>query len=405
MEGGGLGGGRYSNRCSNSPGRLAGRCRARSVRPPPRRLGLLPAVRRLAPAHAGRAGRRAGDGHPRADRPRRHLRRGEVRPGLPGRRGSGRCSASTSPTGPQPTSGDRRRPTRPATPVRGGASATPAGAAAAAGDVPGRRGTRADGPAGRRCAGWSRRPTCAGERGQPGGSTSPTWPTSSPSSSRPATCWCCSARAPSWAGRRPGAATTSPWPRSRRGGRWCRRTNLLVELVSHRLPGRARRLGSRHHPARRPDGRDRPAGRARRGAHQRGPLRRPPRRRRPSTSSTPPAGWSRSTGATSTAATPRGSSSPASRWQEIAEEICRLAGLAGDPDARGPAAARPHPRGRRPVRPRPARRPRAGRGALPGVRAALGLDQCDDRRHDRRLAAGALRGRDRRPLRLGAAAA
>ena len=40
------------------------------------------------------------------------------------------------------------------------------------------------------------------------------------------------------------------------------RENLVVELVSHRLPGR-RRLGARHHPARRPDGRGRPAGRAR----------------------------------------------------------------------------------------------------------------------------------------------
>ena len=70
------------------------------------------------------------------------------------------------------------------------------------------------------------------------------------------------------------------------------RTHLQVELVSHRLPGSAReRLGSRHRPARRPDGADRPAGRARHGAHQRGPLRRPPRRphrRRPRRR--PPAG-------------------------------------------------------------------------------------------------------------------
>ena len=54
--------------------------------------------------------------------------------------------------------------------------------------------------------------------------------------------------------------------------------------------------------------------------------------------------------------------------QEVAEEI---AGWPGWPAtrARGPAAARPHPRGGRPVRPRPAHRPRDGRGALPGVRA------------------------------------
>ena len=37
--------------------------------------------------------------------------------------------------------------------------------------------------------------------------------------------------------RPPGAATTSPWPRSRRGGTLVPRTHLLVELVSHRLPG------------------------------------------------------------------------------------------------------------------------------------------------------------------------
>ena len=46
-----------------------------------------------------------------------------------------------------------------------------------------------------------------------------------------------------------------------------------------------------------------------------------------------------------------------------------MSGLAADPRRRGPAAAGPHPRGGRPVRARPARRPRAGRGALPGVRA------------------------------------
>ena len=45
---------------------------------------------------------------------------------------------------------------------------------------------------------------------------------------------------------------------------------------------------------------------------------------------------------------------------EVAEEVCRMAGLE-DPAT----SARPHPRRRRQLRPRPARRPRPGRGALP----------------------------------------
>ena len=54
---------------------------------------------------------------------------------------------------------------------------------------------------------------------------------------------------------------------------------------------------------------------------------------------------------------------------EVAEEICRFAGL-GRQRPRGPAAAGAHPHGRRPVRGRPARRPRPGGGALPRAQVA-----------------------------------
>ena len=53
---------------------------------------------------------------------------------------------------------------------------------------------------------------------------------------------------------------------------------------------------------------------------------------------------------------------------EVAEEIARLAGL-GDSDREARRLLARTRAGRRPVRPRPARRPRAGRGALPRVRA------------------------------------
>ena len=183
-----------------------------------------------------------------------------------------------------------------------------------------------------------------------------------------------------------------PGPRSRR---WLRGGRPRPTSSSSWSPtGCAGGPGPGSLAARRPDGRARPVGRARRGAHQRGPLRRPARRPdRRRARRRPPAGR-RSTCATSTAATPRGSSSPASR--------CR--GGRGDLPARrarrqrprGPAAARPHPRGRRPVRPRPARRPRPGRGALPGVRAVTGPSggrAAAPARTGRRAAAGPLRGR------------
>ena len=182
-----------------------------------------------------------------------------------------------------------------------------------------------------------------------------------------------------------GVVTTSPARRWRRGAR----------LVPRRPPpGRAglpparpsrprghRGVGSRQRPARRPDGPGRPARRARQRCSATPSatptVATPP----PSTSSTPPAGWSPSTGATSTGATPRGSSSPASRCPRSPR---RSAGSPGwtRSDREAAAAARPHPRRRRPVRPRPARRPRSRRGALPRVRCGQpGGSARDGRRH------------------------
>ncbi len=85
--------------------------------------------------------------------------------------------------------------------------------------------------------------------------------------------------------------------------------HLHLELVSHRLgrpgAGRHRRVGPRQCSPRRPDGRAGPP-RGHRARCSPTPSATPTdATRRPSTSSTPPAGWSPSTGATSTAATPR----------------------------------------------------------------------------------------------------
>ena len=77
---------------------------------------------------------------------------------------------------------------------------------------------------------------------------------------------------------------------------------------------------------------------------------------------------------------------------EVAEEVCRLPASASPTEA--PPAAHPHPGGRRPVRGRPARRPRSRRGALPGVLLSGAGAGGSTARH-RRAAAGALRGRGR----------
>ncbi len=88
------------------------------LRPPPRRLRLLAALRRV---HTGRPRRGrggAGHGRPRADRPRRSLRRGEVRAGVPGgrdradprrrpRRRAERPPGRCCPPGPNPPAAQR----------------------------------------------------------------------------------------------------------------------------------------------------------------------------------------------------------------------------------------------------------------------------------------------------------
>ena len=178
----------------------------RSLRPPARRVRLLAAVRRVAPARAGRAGRRARHGHPGADRPRRGLRRGEVRPGRavgrdppgarrrPGDRAqraahraadgpplaageAGELPAGHDPTGPLPA-GEGRRLGRPAAPAghparpgQGGlGGAVPAGLR----DPP----ARGAGPAGHhpRAGRRARRPGCQ-RRGR------------QPADGEPAGCW------------------------------------------------------------------------------------------------------------------------------------------------------------------------------------------------------------------------
>ena len=244
-----------------------------------------------------------GDGHPRPHRPRRHLRRGQVRQGLPGRRASGRCSASTSPSrrpaslrapaAPRPAGrgaahpGARRRvPRRPAA-CRGctvpGRAATGAGLGGAVpaglGDPPGRRARADRSPP----STWSPSTLARGRRRA--------------GAARPGL----RARPRRW--RR--AATTSPARRWRlaRGGRprptcssrWSPTGCADGDRARRRRPHAARMAGFARERG------------LRRGAHQRRPLRRPrrrPDRRRPRRG--PPAGR-RSTCATSTGPTPRAS--------------------------------------------------------------------------------------------------
>ena len=84
---------------------------------------------------------------------------------------------------------------------------------------------------------------------------------------------CCSARPPSWPRRRPRAARPGPRRCSRRGWRWCRAADLLVELVCHRLGGRAGAWAGHVAPPR--GWPSSPAVPAHDGADQRGALRRP----------------------------------------------------------------------------------------------------------------------------------
>ena len=156
------------------------------------------------------------------------------------------------------------------------------------------------------------------------------------------------------------------------------------EVVEPSRPGARGGLAprSRRPAPGRPDARAGRRGAAHRGAHQRGalrrPLRRPDRRR---ARRVPPAGR-RSTPATSTGSTPRATSSPARRWRRSPRRSPRPRGWTATAARRLLAA---HPPGRRPVRGRPAGRPRHGRGPLPGAR-----------RPGRRTAGRATRWRPRR---------
>jgi hypothetical protein len=177
---------------------------------------------------------------------------------------------------------------------------------------------------------------------------------------------------------------------------WCRARPPL-ELVSHRLRAAAV-AGARHpaHAAGWPGARQ--AGSAR--CSQRGSATPTGRTHRRSTLSTPPR-LVRSTCATSPGQRRGASSVRPSQDAESPEEFSHASlGLACRLRPRGPAVAGAH-RGGRPVRHRP-RATSAGRGALPEFDSPPG-------HHPRRTpvrprptrCSGRVRGRDRRPLRLG----
>ncbi len=225
----------------------------RSLRPPPRRLRLLPAPRREQPGGAGGAGRRPRPGRARAHRPRRALRRGALRARLPRRRhrpdprarprgAPGRAARWSGAAGVRargcsapPPGGSAPGPPSPSAPEPSRAAPRPPAAprhAAAARSTPGTRAWccwPAAGSAGRRCAGWcpprtsgcvprgrtstTRAPAC------PRRSAARRSPPSTSSRSTPTGSCCCSARSPRWAGRSPGVGPISPPPRWRPGAR------------------------------------------------------------------------------------------------------------------------------------------------------------------------------------------
>ena len=331
------------------------------------------------PAGAGGAGRRAGDGHPGAHRPRRHLRRGPVRQGLPaaGVRPVLGVDLALAPTG------------RGARPVRRSAPPPRAAAPRCAAVPSATRGCRgspswpAAGRGGRRSAGWSRPPT-----------------------------------SPASAATRCAPSTWSP---STPPGR-----DVLVLL------GPASELGARRHRCAATTSRSRgaaPVARAVRPRRPPGRGGRPPAagaraRARPRTRP----GWPGWRGRPALGAVLSNAVRYADRADAVVVDVLdaarRLVPLdlrhvdrrqrrgvpqvrqgdgrgrrGGLPDGRArasagrPRAAGAHPGGGRPVRGRPAGRPRAGGGALPRAGGRPPGRGRRRRRHRRRGAAGAVRGR------------
>ena len=355
-----------------------------SFRPPARGLGLLAQVRRLASPSAGRTRSRRGDGHPRPHRPRRRLRRGSLRQGLSGQPGSARSSVSTwRSSRPECSTGAGRRSIarrsrcgrsrcRPRASrahgidsARAGSSRLDSGArrqlprARVASACPASPCSQAASAAGQRCAGWSRRPTCAASvarRSRPA-----RWSASTSPASTPATT-CVVLLGPAselgWAATRRrddlATAVVDSWRAS------STRANLVIEVVSHRAGGTGRARAPM-----RPGWPPRAAATDCGGSTSSSPTRfatpTEPMRRR-STSSTPYAGWCPSTLATSTGPTPRATSSPARRWPT---SPTRSPGWPASASARRQMLA--HTRtGRRSLRPRPAGRSRHRRGAPAG---------------------------------------
>ncbi len=355
------------------------------LRAPAGRLRLLPPVRRVPPRRARRTRGGARHGHARAHRPRRRLRRGQVRQGLPHRRDQpgarrrprGRADRADL-VGGSGLPGHAGPPRR--SPVRGrrlprarGCPGSPSWPAAGPGWAALCRLVSAVHLAGERGRAGRDRSTCVAEHAERRGS------------------WCCSARPP-----RSGARVTrrrddlaraalAPWRAV------VPRRPAVVELVSHRLGAAATGAGHVPHAARMPASPS-SAGLAD-GAHQRRALRRPARRAHRRRPRRRPAAGRRSTCATSTGATPRASSSPASRCTRSPRRSAGSPALdATHGEARRLLAA--HPRGRRPVRARPARATSAW------ARCTSPSSSCRDRRGDRsragrRRAARPLRGGDR----------
>ena len=193
--------------------------------------------------------------------------------------------------------------------------------------------------------------------------------------------------------RRPGRAALAPLAR-----RSCPPENLLVELVSHRLPGApagdwgpgtsphaARMLGIAR------------AGRAGRGAHQRRALRRPPRRpdrrrarRRPSAGPARPAGL-RHVGPPAPG-NAEGFLKSGKQMHEVAEEICRLAGLGEPARRRGGCSPGPGPW---PTGAPSTRAPTSGSARSTSRSSRPALRRPGPASGGRRRAAGAVRGGDR----------